>query len=253
MIVNTGRAIVRRLAWRGPTSSTDRVAQLTYNPLRVITTAHTGYTLPNGQTWSFSGSNVTTGRRSFATKPASRPKAHTGRTTSKPRKKATTTTKPAASKTSSSKTSSTVKAKPGPKPGSKNTKPKSLRKARTTAKAKPKTRAKSKAKPKVRVKKVLTAEQVAKASSKKERARITELKGQSLTPPKLLPATAYLVVNAELAKASHGIKSKEAAAKYKSFTPEELEVNCYTLYGQEILTVSTAALQSSGQHKCGGQ
>lgn len=225
MIVNTGRAIVRRLAWRGPPSSTDRVAQLSYNPLRVITTAHTGYTLPNGQTWSFSGSIVTMGRRSFATNPASRPKAHTGRTTSKPRKKATTTTKPAASKTSS-----TVKAKPGPKPGSKrDTKSKSLRKARTTAKAKPKTRAKSKAKPKVRVKRILTADQVAKASAKKERARITELKAKSLTPPKLLPATAYLVVNAEIAKASHGVKAKEASAKYKSLRPEELEVNAILL------------------------
>lgn len=217
MIVTTGRAIVRRLAWRGPPSATDRVAQLSCKPLRVITTSHTGYTLPHEQTWSFNGNVISIGRRFFATKPASRPKAHTGRTTSKPRKKATTTTKPAASKTTS-----TSKAKAKPKPGKKP-------EARTAAKAKAKTKpkAKSKAKPKVRVKKPSTAEEVAKATAKKERARIQELKQKTLTVPKELPRTAYAVVLTEIAKASHSLCGKEAAAKYKSLTPEELEVTSH--------------------------
>lgn len=217
MIVNTGRAIVRRLAGRGPPSATDRVAQLSFNPLRVITTSHTGYKWPHEQTWSFNGNVISIGRRSFASKPASRPKAHTGRTTSKPRKKATTTTKPAASKTAST-ANATPKPKAGPKP-----------KARTSAKAKPKTKAKakSKAKPKVRVKKVLTAERVAKATAKKEKGRIQELKQKILTVPKELPRTAYAVVLTEMSKTSHSLCGKEAAAKYKSLTPEELEVTSH--------------------------
>lgn len=223
MIVNSGRTIVRRLAWSGPPSSTDRVARLSHNPLRVLINSHIGYTLPTGQTWSFNGSIISQGRRSLATKPASRPKAHTGRTTSKPRKKATTTTKTTAETASKTPSAAKEKAKAKPK-----AKPKTKPKARTTAKAKPKTRAKSKAKPKVRVKKPRTAEQVAKANAKKERARITELKKKALTVPKALPRTAYSVVHTEVARANHGLAPKEAAAKYKALTPEELEVTSHS-------------------------
>ena len=84
------------------------------------------------------------------------------------------------------------------------------------------------------MKKLLTAEQVAKAADKKAKARIRALKANILTVPKALPATAYQVVNAELAKASHSLLPKEASAKYKALSPEELEVRFQTPHASSI-------------------
>ncbi|MCJ1364063.1 hypothetical protein MMC16_003172 [Acarospora aff. strigata] len=209
MITNVGRAIVRRLVSRGPNSSTDRVAQLSYEPLRVLSTLRTKSTFAGGQGWVSNGVFISKARRFLATKPASRPKGHTGRTTSKPRKKAPTTTTSAASKKSpAAKGKATTKAKP-----------------RATTKAKPraKPKAKPRATPKVRAKKALTPEQKTKAAAQKDRARIRELRKTALEPPKLLPASAYKVVLTELSKPGQGIKGKEAAEKYKALTPTELE------------------------------
>jgi hypothetical protein len=80
---------------------------------------------------------------------------------------------------------------------------------------------KPKAKPK---KKVITEEQ-------KQKAELKALKVTALTPPKGKPATAWAVLLTDMMKNhTSGDKrvasaSAEAAAKYKSLTTEELEVN----------------------------
>jgi len=58
---------------------------------------------------------------------------------------------------------------------------------------------------------------------KKERAYILELKKTALSPPKMLPQTAYLVTCVETSKGKTGLLTKEAAEKYKAMSPEELE------------------------------
>ncbi len=271
MIFNASRAIVRRLALSRPSSSTDRVAQLSYHPLRVISSSYSGLISSSEQGWTFNGSVLGIGRRSFATKPASRPKAHTGRTASKPRKKAATTAKPAAAKSGAATTK---------KPAA-GLQPKAIPKTKATASAgaKPKAKkpgVKAKTKPKVRARKPLTDAQRAKAAATKERQKaraaaakerqkskaaavkerqkaraaatkerqkaktatahdrleIKKLKEEALTTPKKLPATAYQVVCSEVAKANHAIGGKAAADKYKSLSPEELEVaNPFTRAG----------------------
>ncbi|KAI9878992.1 MAG: hypothetical protein M1830_009921 [Pleopsidium flavum] len=209
MIVNTGLAIVRRLA-------PDRVVQLSYKSLRVINTAHTASGSSSRDLGRFAnGIIISIGRRSYATKPASRPKAHTGRTTTKPRKKAATTAKSAATKEPAA-----VKAKPTPKVTAKAI-PKS--KPKPKPKSKSKVKAKAKPPPTRRLKKAPTPEQATKAALQKERAHVRELKNIALTKPKLLPATAYLVLCSEVSKAGHGALGKETAAKYKELTPEQLE------------------------------
>lgn len=105
----------------------------------------------------------------------------------------------------------------------------------STAKAKPKTqkavlkkavkkKAAAKPKPKAKPKKkVLTDEQ-------KQKAELKALKATALTPPKGKPATAWTVLLSEMMKKGSvppgGTTSvaKEAAARYKSLTAEELEV-----------------------------
>lgn len=81
---------------------------------------------------------------------------------------------------------------------------------------------KLKAKPRGRPKKVLTEEEAKKAVLK-------DLKAKALSLPKKLPQTAWVVFAAEESKANRtdprgGSALVEAAAKYKSFSPTELEV-----------------------------
>jgi hypothetical protein len=81
----------------------------------------------------------------------------------------------------------------------------------------------AKAKAKSRPKKVLTAENKAKL-------RIKELKSVALSTPKLKPSTAWTVLVSELVSdgatggKSLGLSVTNAAAKYKSLSPGELEV-----------------------------
>jgi len=141
-----------------------------------------------------------------------RPKAHTGRATASKRK-------PAASISSSTSAA-----------------PKSTA-AKKAAKTKKKTKTKAKPKPKPKPKRktrVLTEQQ---KQNKKEKAaalkqrnlRITALlTPPSATPPKQLPRTAYMVINAEnqvKGTATTDI-ARASAAKYKALTPEEREVRC---------------------------
>ena len=144
-------------------------------------------------------------RRAFADKPVSRPKAHTGRTTTAARKAPTT------SKTKAAK-------KPAPRTKAAKGRPK----AKPKAKPKPKPARKAKAKPKGKPK-VLTAAQ-------KEAATIRLLRAAALTPPKNLPATAWTVFAGDSVKDGGGsIGNRETMAKmsqeFRQFTPERLEVN----------------------------
>lgn len=145
-------------------------------------------------------------RRAYADKPVSRPKAHTGRTTTAARKAPTT------SKTKAAK-------KPAPRTKAAKGRPKAKPKAKP--KPKPKTAKKPKAKPK-RKPKALTEAQ-------KETATVRRLRAAALTPPKNLPATAWTVFAGDSVKDGRGsIGDRETMAKmsqeFKQFTPERLEV-----------------------------
>lgn len=158
--------------------------------------------------------------RTYATTAVSRPKAHTGRTASAPRKKApvakatTSGTTSAAKKPAAKKSKTTSKTKPKPKtkgPGRAGTKAKSAK-----ARKKPK----AKAAPK-KPKKVRTPEQ-------KERLAIKALKAKLLDPPKQLATTAYQVLLAETSRAKPGSVpglSKEASVRYHALNPTEREVS----------------------------
>lgn len=143
-----------------------------------------------------------------AAKVAARPKAHTGRTTTK----RTTTTKKAAPKKKAA-----AKAKPKKKPVKK-------------AKAKPK--------PKPRIKKPLSAT----AIKAKESAARTASKQKALLhqEPKGAPDSAWLVFSTTRSKNATGSGKvdvtsvvKESASAYKSLAPAEREVNRATLIDSE--------------------
>lgn len=163
-------------------------------------------------------------RRAYATaKPVSRPKAHTGRTTTSPRKKAVpkiaAAKKPAVAKPKAAKKSTKSKPKPKPKP-----------KPKVKPKAKPKKlKAKPKAKPKAK-RKVLTDVQKTKLVAAKEKLTVKKLKELALTPPHgPARSTAWLIVHDEAIKErdpASGIQlaTKAASTKYKNLTPEQLEV-----------------------------
>ncbi|KAL8967748.1 MAG: hypothetical protein Q9183_002775 [Haloplaca sp. 2 TL-2023] len=167
------------------------------------------------------------GCRSYATNAVSRPKAHTGRTTSAPRKKKTASKAVASASDSTSDAAAKVPKKAAAKKStsSKTTKSKSKSKPRTKAKstkARKKT-TKAKAKPK---KKAQTPEE-------KSRLAIKQLKITALTPPKGLPATALQVILIEVTQKGKNEATGQgqkvpalmasAATKYRSLTPEERE------------------------------
>ena len=163
--------------------------------------------------------------RCYATdRPVSRPKAHTGRTTSTRKPKPAIAPETATTK-APRKTTATKK-----KPVAKKTglgKPKS--KAKTKTKRKTKTKAKAKPKPKKKVKKVLTEEQAVKVAANKKRSDLKALKEIALTPPKLKPFTAYQVVFAEDNQKRTVPVSRNAGLAtgdgYKSLSPERREVS----------------------------
>jgi len=157
--------------------------------------------------------------RSYATKPVSRPKAHTGRTTAASKRTPTTSATKAAKKPAPKKT--TPKAKPTVK---------SKAKPRIKAKPKPKKKAKAKPKPKPKRKVLTDAQKTAKAD-KKKKENIKKLRETALTPPHGTPASAWSVLLAETVKApggaaagALGATSKAASTKFRQLTPEQLEV-----------------------------
>ncbi|KAL8687322.1 MAG: hypothetical protein Q9218_006469 [Villophora microphyllina] len=160
--------------------------------------------------------------RTYATDAVSRPKAHTGRTTTKkaPAAKATTSdAAPATKKPAAKKTKTATKSKSTSKSTSK-AKAKSRTKAKSTkARKKPSKKTKTKAAPKKK-KKVQTPEE-------KTRLAIKALKVKALSPPKKLPYTAFQLVMSEVQKAAKtavvGEGARDASAKYRAFSPEERE------------------------------
>ena len=154
-------------------------------------------------------------RRTYAQRAVSRPKAHTGRTTTAARKAPTT------SRTTAAK-------KPAPKKKTPKAIPKTKSKAKPRIKPKPKPakkkKAKAKAKPKPKVKKPKVLTEGEKIALKKR-----QLKATALKPPNGAPHTAWTVFLKEKVKTTGGGTklggvAKEASADYKQLTPEQVEV-----------------------------
>lgn len=163
--------------------------------------------------------------RAYAQRAVSRPKAHTGRTTTAARKAPTT------SKTTATKKPAPKKTTPKAVPKAKSkAKPRIKAKAKPRIKAKPKPAKKKKAKPKPKPKakkpkKVLTEAQ-------KKALTLKKLKVTALKPPSAGAHTAWLVFVTEKLNAVEGSTAsrnlggitKEASAEYKQLTPERVEV-----------------------------
>ncbi|KAL8903201.1 MAG: hypothetical protein Q9171_007483 [Xanthocarpia ochracea] len=202
--------------------------------------------------------------RSYATDAVSRPKAHTGRTPSAPRKKASSATTaaptaglepvPATKESATKKTKPKAKSKANPKTKS-NSKPKTRAKSTKARKSS----SKAKAKPAKKKKKALTPEV-------KERQIIKELKAKALTPPKKIPATAFNVLLTEKSREARlpigkdtgtGSVIKECSRIYRSFTPEQREhynhianqnkVTNDSKYREWILTYSPAEINDANR------
>lgn len=151
--------------------------------------------------------------RSYADKPVSRPKAHTGRATTAPSKRARTATKVAAKKKS-------TRAK----------KPAAKKKAKSTPRRKTKSKAKPKRRPEIKRGKVLTKEQKEKLAAKKARQKIKDNKIKALETPKNEPESVWTAIVAEvsdepaMAKLKFPDRVRESSARYKALTPERREV-----------------------------
>ena len=204
----SSRALALRLLSRGPSTP------VLLSSLRVRHDQNTGHRT------SLSRSNVETIHsrlsqiQNYATDvPTSRPgrpKAHTGRATASKRK-------PAASKSRSTSTA----------PKSTATKKAAKTKRKTKTKAKPKPKPKPKRKARVLTQQQKENKEKKAAALKQRNLRITALlTPPAATPPKQLPRTAYMVINAEnQVKGTWNTDiAKASAAKYKALTPEEREV-----------------------------
>jgi hypothetical protein len=161
------------------------------------------------------------GYRTYATRPASRPKAHTGRTTSTTRVKKPTKAEADVGVTVDVKATTgkatKVKAKPKPKP-----------KKKTAVKAKAKRPVKAKAKTAKKPKKPLTEEAKAAAKVKADRAQIRVLKKIALKAPHKKPTSVWNVLCQEYKGTGKSpIGSPEAKEKYRNLIPEETEVRAF--------------------------
>lgn len=151
--------------------------------------------------------------RSYADKPVSRPKAHTGRTTTAPSKRAPTATEVAAKKKSTRAKKSAAE-----------------RKAKSTPRRKTKSGANPKRRPETKHRKVLTKEQNEKLAAKKAKQKIKDNKITALDPPKNEPETVWTIIVAEvcdepeMAKLKFPDRVRESSARYKALSPERREV-----------------------------
>jgi hypothetical protein len=203
--------------------------------------------------------------RTYATaKPVSRPKAHTGRTTTAARKAPTT------SKTKAAKKPAVKKTAPKAIPKTKSTaKPRATLTAKPRAKSTAKPKAKPKAKPRIKPKP--TSAKKAKAKPKPKRQKLTpvekrdnlikELKKAALKPPHGTSSTAWTVFNGETVKSKSGeLKAgrgafaqtiKDAAAGFKNLSPERLEVlPCPSSQTSTDLIALQSHCQSEQGSKC---
>ena len=179
--------------------------------------------------------------RTYATRPVSRPKAHTGRTTASSRKVPTTSATKAAKK-------------PAPKKTSPKTAPKAKSKAKPKTKPKPKPKKTAKAKPKSKKKRKVPTEKQKLLKDKAEKAgKLKKLKEAALSPPTSTPASAWAVLLQEVQQSMKGdttatvtSASKDASAKFKVLEPERLEA-CQSASTVETFANHTAALQSPCQ------
>ena len=199
------RALALRLLSRGPATP------VLFTSLRVRHDQNAGHTTSSshsnaGPIHSRLGQSQNYATGAPASRPG-RPKAHTGRATA-PKRKTTATTRTA---TSAAKKPAAAKKKA----------------------AKPKRKVKAKAKPTPKRKtRVLTEQQKATKEKKANALKKRDLRIRALltppaaTPPKMLPQTAYMVINRQ--NQVKGVRSTENAkanaAKYKALTPEEREV-----------------------------
>jgi outer membrane biosynthesis protein TonB len=187
MLSNTGRAAIRRVGAGASHQSTNRVIQSLWHLQRV----HKSNSAVSSS--SLRQFPIALGRSYATTTKATKPKP---------------------------KTSNKAKAKPTAKKAA-------PKKQVKKAVKKPKKKVVAKPKPKRRV---LTEEQKEKSKLQKQRAELKALKATALTPPKLKPATAWAVLFTEsVIRDGKGVSNvssvtKDASAKYKSFTAEELEV-----------------------------
>lgn len=163
-------------------------------------------------------------RRTYANKPVSRPKAHTGRTRSAPKKNAATRTKTNAAAQSTRKKAPLVG--------------QAKRKSSTAVKSRPKAPPKKKkprAKPKAKRRpRKLSEEGKLRLAKQKEAAGVKQLKERALSPPSRR-STAWVVFlteqitilreSGDLGGGSGiGSVTKEISLKYRALSPAQLEV-----------------------------
>lgn len=167
--------------------------------------------------------NASLSCRPYATNAVSRPKAHTGRTTGRPRKQASATeaiTTAAAGKSAAK--------KPAAKEGVTR---------KTKSKAKPKSKPRTKAKSTKARKKATKTKKPKLTAEQKAQQGIKDLKKKALSPPKALPASAFSVLLTEMtqearrpvAEGAAGGVAKTCSRRYQSLSPEEREVLCCTV------------------------
>ncbi|KAL8884337.1 MAG: hypothetical protein Q9215_007588 [Flavoplaca cf. flavocitrina] len=221
MILQTHRALARLSQCSSQCLDKQRFTALALNLTRVVSSRRAD--LGNHEATDILRFTLLTPAisRTYATDAVSRPKAHTGRTTSSPRKKSSTVkttasatdVKPAAAATMPAAKKTKAKSKPNAKSGAKpRTRAKSTKARKKPAKAKAKPAKKKKAlKPEVR-----------------ERLEIKELKAKALSPPKRVPDAAFSVLLAEKQQElrtfdSSGSVAKECSKLYRSFTNEQRE------------------------------
>ena len=231
-VYHAGTKVMRSFSFSCYTA-TIRVSRILSNLQRVSIAHNTSRSSlsPPSQFRHYSASH-NTGGRTFATRPASRPKAHTGRTTTSPRVR-----KPKAATTGAAGTGNN-----GTVRSTKTTTQPAAKKAKVQVKPKSKSKAKAKSpktKPIARTKEPLSEELVAAQAAQEKRKHIRELRLLALSPPKGPPMTPFLIISMELSKEKRGIAGKEAAEKFKNLIPEELEVcNCNSyLYLENGLTL----------------
>ena len=191
MLSSIGRAAIKRVGAGASHKSTNRVLQTILHLQRVARSNNVG------STYNLCQSSLSL-LRSYATATlAAKTKTKTSAATTKPKTKKAAPKKPV---------KKAVKRKP---------------KRKVAAKPKPK------AKPK---KKILTPKGKERAAKQKQIAELKALKAAALTPPKHKAITAWNVLLHEtMAKKTMtaggiGLVTKEASAKFKALTAEELEV-----------------------------
>ncbi|KAL9610709.1 MAG: hypothetical protein Q9167_004601 [Letrouitia subvulpina] len=209
MILRGSRALTRLPQWGTPCVESRSIALLSLHLDRALPFT-TGLKSCNGKLEECCSLLTPSTIRTYATEPVSRPKAHTGRTASAPRKKTATASRAKPAKRATRKaTSKKGKSKAKPRTRARSTK------ARTKAKAKPKPK-----------RKVLTDKQKAELKKKKEATQLKLLKTTALEPPKELPRTAWSVFLAESVKTNKGpvtSRAKEASSKFKALAPGQRE------------------------------